>query len=250
MNINRTKLGKYIKKNDLKTGDSVHDLIMSVSGATCNKWALANWITHRGVYVVESCAVDQAKSGTAAPKINHPWSPDVIANVDERKAAVNKALVDEMTKRGYRCGKNGRSETTVDYLDDVYTDFSIIEEWRAGYRKSGKLRIQYRDGGLYGSRQQRPEPNKGFDIKTICNDLERYVEVSAQRSARHDQEADNMDTTRAMADAINEKLGLNKYGDVRAKGTGRLADKVLVEIKLYLNPDDAEALLSMAQGVQ
>jgi hypothetical protein len=254
MNISRTTLGRYIKKNNLKIGDSVHEVVMSVSDATYLKWESTGWISLQGKYVVTSYAIDQLTSGAAEPKIDRPWSREAIPNIEERERAVRKALVEKMTGRGYECGvvKWKNQAPSVKQLNGVSTGFTLGREYTSSYvnpRSGTKLRISY--GGDWRSdvpTQQRPEPNAGFDLQLICNELEGVVKRRIDREKGRKEANDRKKASTALADEINKRLD-TKYVSLRCEGTPSHSDKVRVKVDLCLSPEDAEVLLKLAKGM-
>lgn len=254
MNISRTILGKYIRKNNLKAGDDVHKVVMSVSEATYLKWESVGWIIRQGKYVVTSYAIDQLTSGAAEPKINRPWSREAIPDIEERKTAVRTALVEKMTGRGYECGKQGGMDPgpSVHKLNGVSTGFTLSREYTSSYanpRSGAKLRISY--GADYRNHvpvQQRPEPNAGFDLELICNELEEVVKRRIAREKKKNEASDRKKTSTAIADGINKRLDTETIR-LRCEGTPSYADKVRVKVDLYLSPEDAEVLLKLAKGM-
>lgn len=255
MNISRTKLGKYIRKNNLKAGDDVHKVVMSVSDATYLKWESVGWIIHQGKYVITIYAIDQLTSGVAEPKINRPWSREAIPDIAQREMAVRTALVEKMTGRGYKCGEQGGMNPgpSVHILNGVSTGFYIGREYTSSYvnpRSGTKLRISY--GADYRSHlpaQQRPEPNAGFDLQLICIELEEVVKrrISAEKGRKGAKDRNEASTS--LADGINKRLD-TKYGSLRCEGTPSYADKVRVKVDLLCSPEDAEALLKLAKEMK
>lgn len=256
MNISRTKLGKYIKANNLKAGDSILDFIVSVSDATHNKWVAANWIANKKGHgaAVTSYAIEQLTSGSAEPKIDRPWSPENIPSVEDREEAVRIELVKEMTKRGFEFGTYS-SETyqgkfPLTNLNGIPTGFYLNAERGSLWSRkpSTKLRIRY--GGDYNiPTQQRPEPNEGFDLKLICNDLEQLIERRTRAKTNRDLVKARLQASTKLADDINTRLDI-KYGKVKCEGTSVNAHKVRVKIDLNLTPENAEVLLKLAQKME
>lgn len=236
--VSRTKLGRYILKNELSGGDSVQMLMSSVSDQTANSWSLQNWITNQGVWVVTSFAVEQAKKEAVAKPSENPWSKKNIPDPETRKEAVIRRLEKELQERGHAVETGG-----VTYIDDIYTGFSIGRELSSHWDRKNKLRISY-DKPFRGT-QQRPEPKAGFDIDTIVQDLINLVQYKKERKDRQEMEAACFAASKSWADEINEKFGLSIYGPVSCSGSKTDSVLVQVSINVDVRPGLAERLFEV-----
>lgn len=171
-----------------------------------------------------------------------------IDSVIERRSAARSAIGLALAALGHewedRATHSGPERDVV--VDGVAIYLVIAEDIKNSdwLRRSGNGRLRLKFGD-YGEVRQFPEPKRGFDTRHIAAEISAYVR---DKVARH-QFATDLETrrrrSRAVVDAINAQLELDRGGEVRADvdiRTGRL----MVSVQTICSEEMTRAILMAA----
>ncbi len=169
-------------------------------------------------------------------------------SLDKGRLETRAALKREIESLGHTWQEREHGGMRLVAVDGIDVFLEMPEEGMGTFhsrRGSGRLRLKFGD---YGDVQQFPEPKAGFDAPRIAKAISAYVRERVARQQAAEALCRRRDASRALADAINDDLGLSSACGIRAEANLH-SGSLQVRIEQSCSENEARALLAVAKQI-